>query len=63
MLVLSRRKNEALVLVIKSPTEGHPDVEIRVMVTEVSRQGVVRLGFDADKSVVIWREEIYPDKG
>lgn len=63
MLVLSRKKNEALVFVVKSPTEGHPDVEIRIMVTEVSRQGVARIGVEADQSVIIYREEIYQKQG
>jgi carbon storage regulator CsrA len=49
MLVLSRRIGEKVVL---------PDFGITVQVVDVSRRGVVRLGFDAPLDVAIYREEL-----
>jgi carbon storage regulator len=48
MLVLSRRKDESVVL----------DGGIKVTVVDV-RGDKVRLGFDAPRSVVIHRQEVY----
>jgi len=48
MLVLGRRVNEALLI-------GR---EIRVMVTKVSKSGVVRIGIEAPPGLRVLREEL-----
>lgn len=48
MLVLSRKKNESIII----------NNNIVVTVLEI-RQGVIRLGFEAPQEVKICREEIY----
>ena len=54
MLVLSRKVGERVLLDVP----GRPPI----WVTVVSNQsGKVRLGFDADRTVGIWREELLPD--
>ncbi len=54
MLVLSRKASEVVQITVPAGTE--PQV-IRVMVVEV-RGDKARIGFNADKSVMIHREEI-----
>ena len=53
MLVLTRKTKAAVIIV--TPTGE----KIRVVVTSIN-SGVVRLGFEADKDVLILREEICP---
>ena len=50
MLVLSRKKNETVII-----TVGHE--RIRVMLVDI-RGDKVRLGFSASKDITIYREEI-----
>ena len=47
MLVLSRHKNEAIVI----------DGQIKVTVVEI-RGDKIRLGIEAPKEVAVWREEL-----
>lgn len=54
MLVLSRKKNETIVI-------GEGDSQVEVMVVEV-RGDKVRLGFKADRSVPINRREVHESK-
>jgi len=49
MLVLSRGKNESIVI----------GDNIKVTVVEVRPDGTVKLGIDAPKDVEIYREEVY----
>jgi len=49
MLVLSRHKNEAIVI----------DGQIKVTVVEI-RGNQIRLGIEAPKEVAVWREELVP---
>jgi carbon storage regulator len=51
MLVLSRKKSEAIVI-------EHPSGNIRVVVTEI-RGDKVLLGIEADRSVTVHRQEVY----
>lgn len=51
MLVLSRHRDEAVILRVG-------DVEIRVLCVDL-RGDKVRLGFDAPQEVVIHREEVW----
>ena len=55
MLVLSRTLGEEVVIFV--PPSSGPQ-EIRVMLVEI-RGNKIRLGFTADKSVVIHRKEIH----
>lgn len=48
MLVLSRKRNEAIVI----------GEDIVIMVAEI-RGDKVRLGIEAPRDVTIWREEVY----
>ncbi len=50
MLVLSRKKGEEVVITVGNQV-------IRVVVTDI-QPGKVRLGFDADSSVIIHRKEV-----
>ena len=52
MLVLSRKKDETIV--IKSP--GKED--IRITVVRIDNRNKVRLGIEADKSVIVLRSEL-----
>ena len=54
MLVLSRKANEVVQITV--PASAEPQI-IRVMVVEI-RGDKSRIGFTADRSVVIHREEI-----
>ena len=51
MLVLSRKKNEVIVI-------GEGENQVRLMVVEI-RGDKVRLGVEADRSVPVHREEVY----
>lgn len=51
MLVLSRKKNEAVVI-------GKDDNQIELVIVEI-RGDKVRLGFDAPKDIPIHRREIH----
>ena len=53
MLVLSREKNERLVIILE---DGR---EIGIQVVRVSH-GKVRLGITAPPDVKVWREELLP---
>ncbi|MDN5321684.1 MAG: carbon storage regulator [Clostridia bacterium] len=49
MLVLSRSKNESIMI----------GDDIKITVVEVRPDGTVRLGIEAPKNVEIYREEVY----
>ena len=49
MLVLSRKKNETIII----------DGQISITVMEVRKDGSVRLGIDAPPEIEIHREEVY----
>ena len=51
MLVLSRKKNESIII-------GKGKDKIKIMIVDV-RGDTIRLGFEAPKDVTIHREEIY----
>ena len=53
MLILMRRKNEAVII---ADNEGN--IIARVRVTKLA-SGQTHLGFEADKNIMIHREEIY----
>jgi carbon storage regulator CsrA len=55
MLVISRKKNEAVLLKLGG-------VEVRVSVVSVGEGGRVKLGFQAPLSVVVVREELEDGK-
>jgi len=55
MLVLSRKKNESVIITLP---DGR---EIVVVVVEIDR-GKIRLGFQADADVKIDRRELYEEK-
>ena len=55
MLCLSRKKNE--VIVIEVPGNGAYFHKIKIMITGIDRN-IVSLGFDADKEIIIYREEL-----
>ena len=52
MLILARKKDEVIICRIPN----HED--IRIMVTDIRNNKVVRLGIEASEEVVILREEI-----
>ena len=52
MLVLSRKKDEAIVL----KQEGQPD--IRITVVRIDNRNKVRLGIEAETDVTVLREEL-----
>lgn len=52
MLVLSRKKDEAIVMRIP----GHED--IRLTVVRIDNMNKVRIGVEADKDVVVLRSEL-----
>jgi carbon storage regulator CsrA len=52
MLVLSRKKDEAIIMKIP----GHED--IRLTVVRIDNMNKVRIGVEADKDVVILRSEL-----
>lgn len=52
MLVLSRKKDEAIVMRIP----GHED--IRLTVVRIDNMNKVRIGIEADKDVVVLRSEL-----
>ena len=54
MLVLSRKKDEAIIMRIP----GHDD--IRLTVVRIDNMNKVRIGVEADKDVVILRSELAP---
>ena len=51
MLVLSRKKNEVIVI-------GEGENQVRLMIVEI-RGDKVRLGIEADRNVPVHREEVY----
>jgi len=51
MLVLSRKKNEEIII-------GEGENQVRLMIVEI-RGDKVRLGIDADRSVPVHRKEVY----
>jgi carbon storage regulator len=51
MLVLSRKKNEDIII-------GEGENQVRLMIVEI-RGDKVRLGIDADRSVPVHRKEVY----
>jgi carbon storage regulator len=51
MLVLSRKKNEEIII-------GEGENQVRLMIVEM-RGDKVRLGIDADRSVPVHRKEVY----
>ena len=61
MLLLSRKKNEKVVLVIEESGEKTSGgIEITLQVVKI-KNGQVRLGFEAPKNVSIWRNELYEE--
>ena len=56
MLVLSRKKDEKII--IKVP--GREDIEITVV--RIDNHNRVRIGIDAEKEVLVLRSELQPDK-
>jgi carbon storage regulator CsrA len=57
MLVLSRKKDETIVL--KQP--GRPD--IRLTVVRIDNRNKVRLGIEAEPDVTVLRQELDPQVG
>lgn len=56
MLVLTRKPDERVIIADKQTGE----VICTVMLTRIQRKyGEVRLGFEADDNIDIWREEIW----
>lgn len=55
MLVLSRKKDEAIIMRIP----GHED--IRLTVVRIDNMNKVRIGVEADKDVVVLRSELASD--
>jgi carbon storage regulator CsrA len=55
MLVLSRKKDEAIIMKIP----GHED--IRLTVVRIDNMNKVRIGVEADKDVVVLRSELASD--
>jgi carbon storage regulator CsrA len=55
MLVLSRKKDEAIIMRIP----GHED--IRLTVVRIDNMNKVRIGVEADKDVVVLRSELTSD--
>jgi len=58
MLVLSRKKNEKVMLGIPAELMTGPGMEIEVCVVEI-RGDKVRLGFVAPECISVHREEVY----
>ena len=56
MLVLSRKKDEKII--IKVP--GREDIEITVV--RIDNHNRVRIGIDAEKEILVLRSELQPDK-
>lgn len=52
MLVLSRKKDEAIVL----KREGQPDIKITIV--RIDNKNKVRIGIEADKEVTVLRSEL-----
>lgn len=52
MLVLTRHVNQSVIITIA----GH---EVKVVLLDTPRDGKARLGFEADESVKVYREELY----
>lgn len=57
MLVLSRKKDEAIIMRIP----GHED--IRLTVVRIDNMNKVRIGVEADKDVVVLRSELAAESG
>lgn len=57
MLVLSRKKNESILL--KSPDMQ----DIRITIVRVDNKNKVRVGIEANSSVTVLREELDPVPG
>ena len=57
MLVLSRRKDESIVIRLADSEEV-----VTVSVVDIDRNKV-RIGIEASKQVAIWRQEIYTGQG
>lgn len=56
MLLLARKVNEEIILTVPPSTDTRT---IRLVVIELRiKQEIVRLGFDADESIVIHRKEV-----
>ena len=56
MLLLARKVNEEIILTVPPSTETRT---IRLVVIELRiKQEIVRLGFEADESIVIHRKEV-----
>ena len=60
MLVLSRKKNQTLVVTV--PANQREAVDIRVMVTDIKGK-IVRLGIDAPVAVPVKRGEMLEIRG
>jgi len=54
MLVLGRKNQESVILAAEDGVVG----KVKVTVVEIGR-GVVKLGFEADKDVLVHREEVW----
>jgi carbon storage regulator CsrA len=52
MLCLGRKKNESILI---------PELGIKIMVVRIKPGGLVEIGIEADKSVKIYREEVWND--
>lgn len=61
MLVLSRKRNEKIVLQVPA-SEGRDAFEVTICMVElISRRcgGVVRIGIEAPEDVKVWRKELH----
>jgi carbon storage regulator CsrA len=56
MLVLTRERDEKVLIQLPAPQDG-PEIEIEVQVVEIGDRKV-RLGFTASEAVKIHREEV-----
>ena len=61
MLVLSRKKDESITLRIP-PSSKPQDIEVMV-IGQRRYKGSVRLGFEADPKIRIWRTELGEETG